>query len=142
MSTGTATASEQELADLAVWVELYKQHRALIHSGRMIRIDTPDDTAWLHGVVAGDASAALVSYAQLDEPRSDQPTAMRVPGLDRARRYRVTDVTPGERLPRRIGLADARIPAVEVSGAALAEIGLAIAAQRTLTAVVLYIEAL
>ena len=43
----------------------------------------------------------LMSYVQLDEPRNDQPTALRVPGLDPAGRYRITDVTPGPRLPRR-----------------------------------------
>ena len=119
-------ASNEELAELAAWIQLYKRHRALIHSGRMVRLDTPDDTAWMHGVVAADQSAALMSYVQLDEPRNDQPAAMRVPGLDPQRRYRVTDVTPGARRPRRAGLADARIAGVEVSGAALAEIGLAI----------------
>ena len=135
-------ASSEELAELAAWIRLYKQHRALLHSGRVIRIDTPDDTAWVHGVVAADRSAALMSYVQLDEPRNDQPAAIRVPGLDPARRYRLTDVTPGERLPRRSGLAEAPIPGVEVSGAALAQIGLAIPARRALTAVVLLIEAI
>jgi len=133
-------AAEDELAELAAWIGLYKQHRALIHGGRTVRIDTPDDTAWMHGVVAADASAALMSYVQLDEPRNDQPAALRVLGLDPRRRYRITDVTPGASRPRRSGLADDRIPAVQVSGAALAEIGLAIAAQRTLTALVLHIE--
>ena len=135
-------AAEDELAELAAWIGLYQQHRALIHAGRTVRIDTPDDTAWMHGVVAADASAALMSYVQLDEPRSDQPAALRVPGLDPRRRYQVTDVTPGARRPRRSGLAEDRIPAVQVSGAALDRVGLAIAAQRTLTAVVLHIEAL
>ncbi len=135
-------ASHDELAALAAWVELYKQHRALIHSGRMLRLDTPDDTAWMHGVVAADKSAALMSYVQLDEPRNDQPAAMRVPGLDPARRYRTTDVTPGQPPPRRAGLADDQIPGAEVSGAALAEIGLAIPAQRALTALVVLVEAL
>jgi alpha-galactosidase len=107
----------------------------------MIRIDAPDDTAWMYGVIAADASAALMTYVQLDEPVNDQPTALLVPGLDSQRRYRVTDATPGMRLPRRNGLTDARIPDIEVSGAALAEIGLAIPPQRTLTALVLLIEA-
>ena len=133
-------ASPDELAELAAWIGLYKQHRALLHSGRVIRLDTPDDTAWMHGVVAADQSAALMSYVQLDEPRSDQPAALRVPGLDPARRYRVTDVTPGGRPPRRAGLAGERIPAAGVSGAALAGIGLAIPVQRPLTAAVILIE--
>jgi alpha-galactosidase len=134
-------ATADERAELAAWIQLYRQHRALIHAGRVVRIDTPDDTAWMHGVVAADADAALMSYVQLDEPRNDQPAALRVPGLDPRRRYLVTDVTPGVRRPRRTVQADARIPAVQASGAALNEIGLAIAPQRTLTAAVLLIEA-
>ncbi len=133
-------ASEQDLADLAAWIRLYKQHRALIHSGRMIRIDTREDTAWMYGVVAADQSQALVSYVQRDEPRNDQPSALRIPGLAPPRRYRITDVTPGERLPRRPGLADAGPTGIEVSGAALAGPGLAVPAQRTLTATVLHIQ--
>jgi alpha-galactosidase len=135
-------ASSEELAELADWIQLYKRYRHLIHSGHVVRLETPDDTAWMHGVVSGDRSAALMSYTQLDEPVNDQPAALRVPGLDPVRRYRVTDVTPGARLPRRVGLTDARIAGIEVSGAALAEIGLAIPAQRALTAVVVLVEAL
>jgi alpha-galactosidase len=134
-------ASSEDLAELAAWIRLYKQHRALIHSGRVVRIDAPDDTAWMHGVVAADRSMALMSHVQLDEPRSDQPAALRVPGLDPRRRYRLTDVTPGPGLPRRSGLTDARMPSIEVSGTALAEIGLGIPPRRALTAVVILIEA-
>ena len=135
-------AAPEELAELAAWIRLYKQHRALIHSGRVVRLDTADDTAWMHGVVAADQSAALMSYVQLDEPRSDEPAALRIPGLDPGRRYRITEVTPGERAPRRAGLADGRIPAAEVSGRALASIGLAIPAQRALAAAVILFEGL
>lgn len=134
-------AGDADRAELAAWIGLYKQHRALIHAGRVVRVDTPDDTAWMYGVVAADASAALMSYVQLDEPRNDQPAALRLPGLDPRRRYRVTEVTPGARLPRQGGLPDSSVRRVEASGAALAEIGLAIPPQRTLTAVVLLIEA-
>jgi alpha-galactosidase len=132
----------EDLAELAGWIALYKRHRELIHSGRVVRLDTPDDAAWMHGVVAADRSAALMSYVQLDEPRNDQPTALRVPGLDPRRRYQLTDVTPGARPPRRSGLTEERITGIEASGAALAEIGLAIPARRALTALVILIEAI
>jgi alpha-galactosidase len=130
-------ASSAELDQLAAWIELYKRHRGLIHSGAMIRLDTVDDTAWMYGVVAADRSAALMCYVQLAEPRNDQTADMRIGGLDPARRYRVTEVTPGEQLLRRAAL----VPGVEVSGAALAEIGLAIPPQRPLAAAIIFIEA-
>ena len=135
-------ASDEELDELAGWIGLYKAQRALIHSGRMVRLDTPDDTAWMYGVVAPDGSAALMSYAQLDEPRNEQPLALRFPGLDPARRYRVTDVTPSPPRPRRSGPADVPLPGLEVSGATLAEVGVAIPAQRPLTALVILAEAI
>ena len=65
-----------------------------------------------------------------------------MPGLDPARRYLVTDVTPGERPPGGAGPAHDRVPGVEASGAALAEIGLAIPPQRPLAAAVILIEAI
>ena len=135
-------ASPAELADLTAWIALYKEHRALIHTGRMIRLDTPDDTAWMHGVIAADQSAALMSYVQLDEPRNDQPAALRVPGLDPGRRYRVTNITPGQPPLRRAGLVSDLVPQVEAAGSALAGIGLAIPAQRALTALVMLVEPL
>ena len=70
------------------------------------------------------------------------PAALRVPGLDPRRRYQVTDVTPGVRRLRRSGLNEPVIPSVRVSGAALTEIGLAVAPLRTLTAAVVLVEAL
>ncbi len=135
-------ASQEELAELGQWIELYKRHRRLIHSGRVVRLETPDEGAWMYGVISPGQSAALMSYVQLDEPRNDQPVALLVPGLDPLRRYQVTDVTPGSRRPRRQGQPERGLVRVEVSGAALAEIGLAIPAQRTLTPAVILIEAI
>jgi len=51
-------------------------------------------------------------------------------------------VTPGERPARRAGPGDNRITGAEVSGRALASIGLAIPAQRALAAAVILFEGL
>jgi len=132
-------ASREELAELGQWIELYKRHRRLIHSGRVVRLETPDEGAWMYGVISTGQSAALMSYVQLDEPRNGQPVALLVPGLDPLRRYQVTDVTPGLRRPDQ---PERGLVRLEVSGAALAEIGVAIPAQRTLTPAVILIEAI
>ena len=130
-------AGEDDLAELAAWIGLYREHRALLHSGRVVRLDVPAEAAaWVHGVVAADGSQALMCHVQLDVARSDQPALLRVPGLDPARRYRVTDVTPAGP-----GRSASRLPAVEASGAALADIGLAIPAQRPLRAIAFHITA-
>jgi alpha-galactosidase len=133
-------------AELAAWIALYQRHRELIHSGLVRRVDTPDDTAWMHGVVAADRSAALMSYVQLEPPSHDRPGALRLRGLDPGRQYRITDVTPGERGARSPDQASLRgraaLPGAEVSGAVLADVGLDIAVRRPLTAVILFVEAI
>ncbi len=131
------TADRDELTELADWIGLYKTHRELIHSGTVIRADVPGGGACVYGVVAGDGASALMSYVQLDEPARDQAVALRIPGLSRARRYRVTDVTP------RGGGADTA-PAVSravASGAVLGEVGIAVPVQRPHVPVVLFAEA-
>jgi len=55
---------------------------------------------------------------------------------DRPRRSRLSP------RPRRSGLIEPGLPGIQVSGIALAEIGLAIAPRRPLTAAVVYVEAL
>ncbi len=137
-----------DLAELTAWIALYKQYRGLIHSGRVRRAETPDDTAWLHGVVAADGSAALLSYVQLEPPPYGRPVPLRLPGLgppglDPARRYRITDVTPGERTSPWPGRRGGFLPSgLEVPGTVLAGVGVDLPALRPLTAAVLYLEAL
>jgi len=129
-----------DLAELTAWIALYKRHRGLIHSGRVRRVDTPDDTAWVHGVVAADGSAALMSYVQLEPPPHGRPVSLRLPGLDPGRRYLVTNVTPGEpaaRWPR----GGEAFTTAEVTGAVLAGVGIDLPAVRPLTAVVVFAEA-
>jgi alpha-galactosidase len=136
-------ADDDDLAELTAWIALYKRHRQLIHSGAMVRLDTPDQTVFMHGTVAVDGLSALMSYVQLDLPVHDQPLMLRIPGLSPRRRYRVTDVTPDSRRPpggRWRGAV--RLAPVEASGAALADIGLAVPAQRPQTAKVFLIEAI
>ena len=85
-SADITQADQDDLAELAAWIRAVQASiAALIHSGRMVRIDTPDDTAWMHGVVAAGRVGCLMSYVQLDEPRNDQPAAMRVAGSRPAR---------------------------------------------------------
>jgi alpha-galactosidase len=131
-----------DLAELRDWIALYQARRALLHTGRVTRADMPDESAWVHGVVAADRSAALMCYVQLDEPRHNRPAVLRVPGLDPRRSYDLADVTPGGG-PSALasGRATATVTATRMSGAALAQIGIPVPAQRPLTAIVLSVTA-
>ncbi|MHA3704141.1 alpha-galactosidase [Jatrophihabitans sp. YIM 134969] len=109
-------ATEDELAQLGRWIELYKAQRALLHTGTVVRLDSADDDVWVHGVVAADRGTGVVAHVQLDE-LTHEPPAFRIPGLDPARRYRVTRVDPAP-------WPAWSPPEVDLSGAALTEVGL------------------
>jgi alpha-galactosidase len=81
-------ATDEDRRALAGWIALYKEHRALLHGGDVVRIDAEPDTSSLaHGVLAADRNEALVAYVQLGTPASLSPSRLRVPELDAERRY-------------------------------------------------------
>jgi alpha-galactosidase len=57
-----------------------------------VRGDHPDPAAWVHGVVAADASAALFAFVQLATSAGERPGRARLDGLDPGRAYRVRAV--------------------------------------------------
>ncbi len=92
-------ASDDELAAVADIVAVYKAHRALLHTGRLWRLeaDAPDIAASM--VVADDRYAALVSIAQLVTPTASTPGRLRLAGLHPDLVYEVAVVSGvGDRL--------------------------------------------
>ena len=76
-------------ARLASWIALYRELRALLHSGDVVRADPLGDGAQLHGVVATDRSEAVYAYEQLTTSARARPGRVLLPGLDPQRTYRV-----------------------------------------------------
>ncbi len=88
-------ATAQERSDLAAWVALYKELRDLIHTGTVVRVDSPDPALVVHGVVAPDGSDAVFQVATV-ATSSLSPLARTVlPGLVAGARYRVSALAPG-----------------------------------------------
>ncbi|HEY5980779.1 MAG TPA: alpha-galactosidase [Microlunatus sp.] len=138
-----STATEQELAELTSWITFHKEHRELLLGGDLVRVDFPDDSVNVHGVVAADQSSAIFAAVAVD--RSAVVSVGRLPlrGLDPARRYRVVPVDEllphHGRPPRWWGMTAPRVDyghlnggdlvrdgehGVVLSGAALAHAGL------------------
>lgn len=92
-----AQATETELAELRAWVEYYKQWRELIFTGALHRSGGEDDPIWLTGVVAPEQDAALYELACVQRVGVAPHGRLRLPGLDPARRYRLTPRVLGER---------------------------------------------
>ncbi|KRA24147.1 alpha-galactosidase [Microbacterium sp. Root61] len=89
------TSTAAELAELGAWIGLHRELRELLHGGDLVRLDHPDDSISLHGVVATDRSDAV--YAFVAHTRSPLANAgrVRLPGLDPQRSYTVEPVRVG-----------------------------------------------
>ncbi|MEN9747601.1 MAG: hypothetical protein RLZZ603_293 [Actinomycetota bacterium] len=85
-------ADERE--QLKGWISYYKANRDLLHSGRVVRIDSVDGDAWSHGVMAQDGSRGIFAYVAMKQSQYVLPPALRLGGLDATARYRVKLVTP------------------------------------------------
>ncbi|UZX04502.1 alpha-galactosidase [Arthrobacter sp. CDRTa11] len=131
-----------EREQLKRFIGLYKEHRDLIHSGRMVRADLAEGSLLLHGVVAGSpagpssagpvqgTTAALFALVSTRTAFAEQPGRITVPGLEPDRDYRVEAIFP---LPGDADYAhnytQVQPPAwlndgAEVNGRFLAEVGL------------------
>jgi len=113
-----------ERAVLKSWLSLYKAKRAMLHSGKSVRIDHPDTTAFVYGVISEDKSEALIAYMQHLMPSANYGANILVPGLDDSTRYRVSIVREVG-APRYLQIGDILWgDGVEMSGKALAHVGL------------------
>jgi len=92
-------ATELQLSELRNWISFHKEHRTLLHSGDMVRLDFADESLIGHGVVAADKRSALYSFASVGRSVTSMLGRVRLTGLDPTRRYRVRPVVPGGALP-------------------------------------------
>ena len=132
-------ASDAERARLGEWITAYKRHRHLLHSGRVVRVDSGADDIWIHGVVADDRSEGLFAYVQLDEVVRD-PAPLRCSGLSPEGRYTARQVAT----PRSEGDTEAprwRGEGMSLSGAVLAELGLPAPSRRPLSSMLVHLTA-
>ncbi|MEO0312833.1 MAG: hypothetical protein RL140_63 [Actinomycetota bacterium] len=113
----------EERAYLKSWAAYYKANRGLIHSGKMVRVEQPDDAAFVHGVVAQDKSRAIYAYVTLRAMKGQTPNVLRFEGLDPAANYRVKIVEPAGS-PQFIQRVMPTWPSgIELTGEALAKVG-------------------
>jgi alpha-galactosidase len=119
-------ASEQELDELAAWVALHKQERAVLHGGTVVRSDYPDPTYWAHGVVAADRRRALFCFVAMDTMAAARPDRIGLPGLDPDTRYRIEpiELSSGALVRTRSGYPTWWTDPMTVSGRTLETVGL------------------
>jgi alpha-galactosidase len=113
-----SAANGDEREQLRDWISLYTRLRGLLHTGDVVRADSPDPAYWLHGVVATDRSAAVFAFVRLTTSVVENVGALRLPGLDPARTYAVRAVSPGA-LPLELEATGRVLGEVGVQGPAL-----------------------
>lgn len=90
------TAAERE--EVRELVDLYKQHRTLLHTGDFYRLDIGDPALQGYGVVSEDKQQALFAATTLALQQQMLLPRVRLAGLDPDRDYRVTFWIPQEAL--------------------------------------------
>ncbi len=83
-------ADDDELEGYRHYIQLHKRLRPLLHSGTTWRVEMPDDTTQVAGVVSHDRQHAVFQIAQLRMPDYSLAGTLRFPGLLPDARYEVT----------------------------------------------------
>jgi alpha-galactosidase len=120
------TAGPDEREQIAEWTAAYRERRADLHSGTVVRGDLSDPALLLHGVVSPDRTWARYAYVALAAPVLALPAPVRLIGLDPERSYRVrpwTLVAP-PRVLQEAAPAWVVDGEVELTGRVLCEVGL------------------
>lgn len=116
-----ATVDERKY--LATWASYYKENRALLHSGKSIRVDYPDEHGYLYGVISADTKKSIFAYVQLTPTVAIHPATLKFPGLDSAATYSVKAVYPAGKPRFMLITPPAWMDGIKLSGSALAIIG-------------------
>jgi alpha-galactosidase len=85
------TVSDAELAELKMWIALYKGLRSLLHTGTVVRGD--EEGVWLTGVVSPDRTRAAYVVSATIAPLMEMTFGrIRLAGLDASKHYAVRPV--------------------------------------------------
>lgn len=116
-------ATTEERKHLSTWAQYYKNNRGLLHSGKMVRVDYPEPHAYLHGVIAHDASRAIFAYVQLTPTVAIHPSPLKFPGLDQSASYVIKAVFPAGKPRFMLITPPDWMAGITMSGSALSAIG-------------------
>jgi alpha-galactosidase len=92
-------ADAAERAELARWIALYKDRRALLHTGSVVHTDHADTSLLVHGVVAADRSEAVYALVAVATSALYPPGRVRLVGLDPDADYRLAPLAPASDVP-------------------------------------------
>ncbi len=130
----------REREQLAQVISLHKQHRALLHAGRTLRLTHPD--AGMCAMMVVGKAGALVSAAQVGTPATATLAPLRLSGLDPVATYLVTLLNPPSHPQRTMKSTPPTLTgrAFQASGTALIHQGLPLPVLRAQEIAVYHLE--
>jgi len=75
---------------LEIWAARYKQHRSLLHGGRIRRLQTDDPVIYAHVVIGEDRKHFLLLVFFTDTTLNSVQGPLRITGLDRNKSYAIS----------------------------------------------------
>ena len=135
-------ADAQETENLKAYINFYKKHRDLLHSGTVVRSDEIIGDAQLYGTVALDKKEAIFTYMQLTSADNFGPLVTTFDGLDKETMYQVTvveELSASDFIQKK---APGWWPALTLTGDQLAHIGLQLPVLKPETGLLFHFKAL
>ena len=136
---------EADLEEVARVVALHKNHRALLHGGRYLRLDDDMEPGRMgHGVVARDGGEAIYAVVQMDSPPMTTSPPVRLLGLSADRSYRVRfglPLPPGARAETPAFTAMSGADGIILAGAVLCSVGLQLPTLWPRSAILMHLQA-
>lgn len=135
-------ADTQETETLKAYINFYKKHRDLLHSGTVVRSDEIIGDAQLYGTVALDKKEAIFTYMQLTSADNFGPLVTTFDGLDKETRYQVSvveELSASDFIQKK---APGWWPALTLTGDQLAHIGLQLPVLKPETGLLFHFKAL
>ena len=135
-------ADAQETETLKAYINFYKKHRDLLHSGTVVRSDEIIGDAQLYGTVSLDKKEAIFTYMQLTSLDNFGPLVTTFDGLDKETHYQVTvveELSASDFIQKK---APGWWPALKLTGDQLAHIGLQLPVLKPETGLLFHFKAL
>ncbi|CAN2185739.1 GalA Alpha-galactosidase [Candidatus Nanopelagicaceae bacterium] len=135
-------ADAAETETLKAYINFYKKHRDLLHSGTVVRSDEIIGDAHLYGTVALDKKEAIFTYMQLTSADNFGPLVTTFDGLDKETMYQVSvveELSASDFIQKK---APGWWPALKLSGDQLAHVGLQLPVLKPETGLLFHFKAL
>lgn len=117
-------ADIEDTKTLKAFVDFYKKHRDLLHSGTVVRSDEIIGDAQLYGTIALDKKEAIFTYMQLTSADNFGPLITTFDGLDKETLYQLTVIEELSAIEFTQKRAPGWWPSLQLTGDQLAHVGL------------------